>query len=178
GASGRPSDVGAVFTGYLSVPTAGLYTFYVESDDGSRLTLGASQVVVVNDGVHGMTEVSGQAALLPGLHLFKVEYFSGPAPSGLIARWEGPGILKQVIPAANLSRPTAGCNPADLGGQGGVQGADGVLDNNDFIVFINLFFAADGAADLGRQGGLTLGDGAFDNNDFIAFINYFFSPCG
>ncbi|MFT3684391.1 MAG: hypothetical protein QM783_05590 [Phycisphaerales bacterium] len=32
-------------------------------------------------------------------------------------------------------------SPADLGIQGGVPGHDGIYDNNDFIVFINSFFA-------------------------------------
>jgi hypothetical protein len=67
--------------------------------------------------------------------------------------------------------------PADVGVQGGVPGHDRVLDNNDFIVFINLFFAGDAAADVGVQGGLAGHDGQFDNNDFIAYINLFFSGC-
>ncbi|MFT3686899.1 MAG: GC-type dockerin domain-anchored protein [Phycisphaerales bacterium] len=67
--------------------------------------------------------------------------------------------------------------PADLGRQGGVTGADGSLDNNDFIAFISFFFNADPHADMGRQGGLPGRDGQFDNNDFIAFINAFFAGC-
>lgn len=61
--------------------------------------------------------------------------------------------------------------------QGGVPGADGVLDNNDFIAFINYFFLPDAHADFGGQGGVPVGDGLYDNNDFIAFINAFFSGC-
>jgi len=68
--------------------------------------------------------------------------------------------------------------PADVGSQGGVQGADGVLNNNDFIAFIELFFAARARADVGSQGGVVPGDGAFDNNDFIVFIDAFFGGCG
>ncbi|MBY0309185.1 MAG: hypothetical protein K2Q09_10625 [Phycisphaerales bacterium] len=67
--------------------------------------------------------------------------------------------------------------PADLGEQGGAAGQDARLDNNDFIAFISLFFAADIRADLGAQGGLPGRDGAFDNNDFIAFISLFFNGC-
>ena len=68
--------------------------------------------------------------------------------------------------------------PADVGESGGVRGRDGLRDNNDFIAFINLFFALDVAADLGTLGGLPGRDGAFDNNDFIAFIDAFFADCG
>ena len=67
--------------------------------------------------------------------------------------------------------------PADLGVQGGGAGQDGLLDNNDFIVFIDYFFGHDTRADVGRQGGITPGDGLFDNNDFVVFIDMFFAGC-
>jgi hypothetical protein len=68
------------------------------------------------------------------------------------------------------------CGPADVGKQGGLTGFDRLLDNNDFIAFINLFFNSDPLADQGQQGGLPGSDSAWDNNDFIAFINHFFNP--
>jgi uncharacterized membrane protein len=67
--------------------------------------------------------------------------------------------------------------PADVGKAGGAAGRDFVLDNNDFIAFIGLFFAGDAGADVGSGGGFTGGDGRFDNNDFIAYINLFFQGC-
>jgi len=66
---------------------------------------------------------------------------------------------------------------ADLGGQGGQPGGDGVLDNNDFIVFIDLFFASNPNADVGQTGGLAGSDGLYNNNDFVAFIDAFFAGC-
>ena len=66
---------------------------------------------------------------------------------------------------------------ADLGVQGGLEGQDGSLDNNDFVVFISLFFAHDPRADFGVQGGEPGQDGAFDNNDFVVFIDGFFGGC-
>jgi hypothetical protein len=77
---------------------------------------------------------------------------------------------------AESSADSAIC-PGDLGHAGGLVGPDGLRDNNDFIAFITLYFAADPRADLGRAGGLSGSDGLYDNNDFIAFINAFFSPC-
>ena len=67
--------------------------------------------------------------------------------------------------------------PADLGAAGGEPGQDGLLDNNDFIAFINYFFEQNPLADKGVAGGEPGSDGLFDNNDFIAFINYFFDGC-
>lgn len=68
--------------------------------------------------------------------------------------------------------------PADLGRQGGLPGADGALDNNDFIVFIDYFFSMNPLADVGVQGGLPGHDSLFDNNDFVVFIDAFFAGCG
>jgi hypothetical protein len=86
----------------------------------------------------------------------------GPRAAGA---WATPGI-------AMLSARTS---PADVGSAGGVAGPDGAFNNNDFIAFINLFFAGDSNADIGRAGGLPGADGLFDNNDFIAFISFFFA---
>ena len=68
------------------------------------------------------------------------------------------------------------CGPADVGHQGGVPGFDRVLDNNDFVVFIDYFFNANPLADLGSTGGVRAADSAFDNNDFVVFIDEFFTP--
>ncbi|HYD02273.1 MAG TPA: GC-type dockerin domain-anchored protein [Phycisphaerales bacterium] len=72
--------------------------------------------------------------------------------------------------------PAVAC-PADIGRQGGLAGADGQLDNNDFVVFIDYFFTANPAADFGSQGGVPGADGSFDNNDFVVFIDRFFDGC-
>ncbi|HYD01201.1 MAG TPA: PQQ-dependent sugar dehydrogenase [Phycisphaerales bacterium] len=63
---------------------------------------------------------------------------------------------------------------ADVGIQGGLPGADGLFDNNDFVVFIDFFFNGDPRADMGKQGGLRGVDQMLDNNDFVAFIDAFF----
>jgi hypothetical protein len=72
----------------------------------------------------------------------------------------------------------ARCGPADVGRQGGFPGPDHQLDNNDFIAFIDYFFALNPVADRGVVGGLPGHDGQFDNNDFIVFIGQFFDGCG
>lgn len=69
------------------------------------------------------------------------------------------------------------CGLADVGRDGGATGADGRLDNNDFIVFIDGFFAFRTSSDVGGEGGIAMADGMFDNNDFIVFIQRFFVGC-
>lgn len=58
----RRRSFGVVFTGYVNVPKDGVYTFYVNSADASRLKIG-DQVVVEDDEPHALRERSGQIAL-------------------------------------------------------------------------------------------------------------------
>ena len=86
------------FTGFLEVPTDGLYRFTLTSDDGSRLVLD-EQVVVDNDGFHGMVPMDGRAALRAGRHALTIVYFQGGGGHGLDLQWTGPGIPAATIPA-------------------------------------------------------------------------------
>ncbi len=92
---------GIIFTGYIDVPRDGLYSFYTNSDDGSSLLIG-SDIVVDNDGMHGMNQRRGQIALKAGVHPITVTYFDAGGGDGLIVEYEGPGLEKQAIPAAAL----------------------------------------------------------------------------
>jgi hypothetical protein len=78
---------------------------------------------------------------------------------------------------AGRSGGVAPCGPADIGRQGGLPGADAQLNNNDFVVFIDYFFASNPLADRGTTGGVPGVDGQFNNNDFIVFIDQFFNGC-
>lgn len=120
--SGRADDVGAVYTGWISVPTTGTWTFYTHSDDGSRLLIG-NTVVVLNDGLHPMVEKSGTIALESGKHAIRSEFFERGGGAGFIVSWAGPGVAKAIIPASAWS--TGGVvNRADINRDGIVNGAD------------------------------------------------------
>lgn len=84
------------------------------------------------------------------------------------------GILITVLPTIATFTST---NQADIASAGAVAGPDGLLNNNDFIFFIDRFFAQDPLADRGVAGGQAGQDGLFNNNDFIAFIDQFFAGC-
>jgi glucose/arabinose dehydrogenase len=88
-------------TGFLRIATAGTYTLYLNSDDGSRLWLDG-QLVIDNDGRHNMRERSATRNLTAGDHSLRVEFFENAGGAGLILSWAGPGISKQVIPASAL----------------------------------------------------------------------------
>ncbi|HZW07218.1 MAG TPA: GC-type dockerin domain-anchored protein, partial [Phycisphaerales bacterium] len=135
------------------------------------LTSGGQQLVVTATG--GPLEpdsytltVTGGTDVAAGLAL-DGEVAGGALPSG------------DGVPGGGLvvTFTVDGCGVADVGAQGGSSHSDGRLDNNDFVVFIDLFFAGDPAADTGSTGGVPGGDGAFDNNDFVVFIDAFFGGC-
>ena len=97
-----PEFRGERFSGYLTVPTGGEYTFTVTSDDGSRLLLG-NQVVVDNDGLHAATPASGRIRLTAGAHPLTILYFNAAADASLTVSVSGPDLPDQPIPAAWLS---------------------------------------------------------------------------
>ena len=90
------------WTGVIKIPKDGKYTFYCESDDGSRMSIDGKQVVDCG-GLHGMEEKGGDAVeLKAGDHEIKVEFFENEGDAGCKASWEGTGIAKQIIPASAL----------------------------------------------------------------------------
>ncbi|MEO5570691.1 MAG: PQQ-dependent sugar dehydrogenase [Bacteroidia bacterium] len=91
------------FSGYITVPSDGIYTFYTSSDDGSNLTID-NALVVDNDGLHANAETSGQIALRAGKHKIIVKYFEAAGQEILTVSYNGPGISKTTIPASVLSR--------------------------------------------------------------------------
>jgi hypothetical protein len=82
-----------------------------------------------------------------------------------------------AIDDLSFTGPAQACGASDVGSAGGTDGADGQLNNNDFVVFIDRFFAHDHRADVGVTGGVPGSDMAFDNNDFVVFIDQFFAGC-
>jgi YVTN family beta-propeller protein len=99
---GREDGWGLVYSGYVEVPSDGLYTFSLSSDDGSKLFLGDT-LVVSNDGSHGSLEKSGDVLLKAGKHRMQVLYFEDTGGENLSLRYCGPGIVKQQIPISAYS---------------------------------------------------------------------------
>ncbi|HQT90531.1 MAG TPA: alpha-L-fucosidase [Candidatus Kryptobacter bacterium] len=94
-------NYGVEYTGYIMVPKNGIYIFYTNSDDGSKLYVGG-KLVVDNDGLHGGTEKKGVASLAEGYHPIRVEFFQATGSEELQVQYEGPGIAKQPIPDSML----------------------------------------------------------------------------
>ena len=71
---GVRGNIGLIFTGYIRIPTDGIYTFALKSDDGSWLKIDGN-MVVDNDRPQSPHEEIGQAALRAGYHSIEARYF-------------------------------------------------------------------------------------------------------
>ncbi|HTY39190.1 MAG TPA: family 20 glycosylhydrolase [Bacteroidota bacterium] len=98
----RWDNYGLQFLCMLTIPVDGDYTFFLASDDGSKLYLDRSELLN-NDGAHGMVEVSAKRSLTSGKHKLEVRYFQLSGAQDLSVSLEGPGLPKQPIPARLLS---------------------------------------------------------------------------
>lgn len=92
----RSDDYGICFNGYISIPDDGVYTLFIESDDGSRLIIDDT-FIVDNDGLHAMEEKALDIALEKGLHKLEVHFFERGGDDGLKLLWQGPGLEKQLV---------------------------------------------------------------------------------
>lgn len=150
-------NLGALATGFLNIPAAGFYTLALESDEGSRLFIG-NQLVVNNDGLHGMQRAEGTIGLQAGFHPVRIEFFERTGDCALIASIAGPGLPEQVIPASMLVHGSE--LVLDVNDDGGV-------DPDDLGDYINLYFSGDLRADVD-------GNGTIDPDDLGDYINAYF----
>ena len=100
----REFSFGFVFTGTLKVPTDGEYTFYLDSDDGSRLSIDGKPVIEY-DGIHGEgSEHSARLTLKAGRTPIRVDYFQGPTgEKGLSVAWSGPEFKRRPLSVSKLA---------------------------------------------------------------------------
>ncbi len=162
GTSGLENNLGAVFEGFIQIPFPGLYTLEIESDEGSRLYLGDS-LLIENDGIHRMTTQSAVAALYPGLHRVKIEYFEATGYAGLIVRLGTSGTTPTVIPASSWFHSEAPLCPVDLTG-------DDQVDFFDVQAFLNAYAMQSSVADWNN-------DGVYNFFDVQAYLGAFAVGC-
>ncbi|MHC4751678.1 MAG: PA14 domain-containing protein, partial [Planctomycetota bacterium] len=120
----QDDNFGFRFSGQISITTAGDYTFYTTSDDGSKLYINGT-MVVDNDSTHGMEEQQGTIPLTAGMHTIEVTMFEAGGGQGLEVEYEGPGISpQQPIPDDVLYRSSS---ISDLG-------SDGIVNFKDYTI--------------------------------------------
>jgi len=84
-------------TSRLLIPATGEYTFFLSSNDGSRLWIDGKEVVD-NDGPHPARERKGTIFLTKGRHLLTIGYMQVGGGYFLSLGWKGPGIAKETVP--------------------------------------------------------------------------------
>jgi putative heme-binding domain-containing protein len=88
-------------SGSLDVPKAGNYNFFLSSDDGSRLYID-NKMLINHDGPHGMDAKSAKVDLPAGRVPFTLTYMNITGGFGLQLEWAGPGVKREVVPAARF----------------------------------------------------------------------------
>ncbi len=98
---GLPNNFAILVDGYLNIRKSSVYHFRLNSDDGSRLTIG-TEMVIDHDGLHGASNMDGSIALAEGYHPFRVEFFQGGGGKSLVLSWRtgNSGEYVVVPPAA------------------------------------------------------------------------------
>lgn len=81
------------YKGFIEVPRTGVYTFYLTSDDGSKLFLN-DELLIDNDGSHDQTLKKGMKALKKGMHPVRINYFEDFLGEKLELDYSGPGMKR------------------------------------------------------------------------------------
>lgn len=89
------------WTGFVSVPVAGDWTFYVNSNDGARLWIDGA--LVQNYWLDRSAETANTLTLSAGQHSVRLEYYEGYSSARCTMSWSGPGTPKQAIPVGAFS---------------------------------------------------------------------------
>jgi len=100
----RDDAFGFVFEGTLIVPKAGVYTFKLDSDDGSRLTVDGRAVLTL-DGLRVRGKrVAAKVDLAAGRVPIRLDYFQKSSGFGLGLTWSGPGFADRPLSAEERDR--------------------------------------------------------------------------
>lgn len=88
-------------TGYIYTEIQGNFTFFLSSNDGSRLRLDGKRIID-NDGEHGMVTRQASRNLVPGYHSVNIRHFETRGRTGLILEWSGPNFDRRIVSPNSL----------------------------------------------------------------------------
>jgi len=106
----RNDYFGFRFIGEVQVPVTGDWTFWLSSDDGSRMWIDGNELID-NDGIHGTREVSGKLTLEAGLHSIEVRMFEHGGGENLEVQWEGPEVQRGTLDPELLTHSSIALAP-------------------------------------------------------------------
>jgi glucose/arabinose dehydrogenase len=124
-----PTTFSARYTGEIFIPVGGTYTFYTNSDDGTRLWVN-NQLVIDRWQDQAPTEVASTALTLEGgrRYTIRLDYYNNAGGASNRLLWSGPNLAKAAIPSANLFSGQIGSVGQELNGT--VIGTGGSWNNN------------------------------------------------
>jgi PKD repeat protein len=93
---GRQEDFSVSWDGYLSVPAADSYTFYLNSDDGSYLWVDDT-LLIDNGGDHAAREYTGTTSLSSGYHHIVVRMYENGGVAIAQLRYTNASITNQYV---------------------------------------------------------------------------------
>ncbi len=94
---GRTSTYSIRYYGYIKIEEADEYTFYLNSGDGSRLSID-KQVILLNDGTHSCELAKAELFLDEGAHKIELLYFEKEGETCLELEYESSRITRQKVP--------------------------------------------------------------------------------
>lgn len=89
------------YSGYIKIPKDGVYTFFLSTNDGGVLYLDGKRFID-KDGPGTASPLSRMVMLKAGTYKIGEKYFQMGGGFSNTVSWKGPGIKKEVIPAAVL----------------------------------------------------------------------------
>ncbi|TAF73636.1 MAG: alpha-rhamnosidase [Bacteroidetes bacterium] len=99
----RREDYWAIkFTSNLIIDKEGEYTFYISSDDGSRLIIN-DKIIAERDGIHGIETGVGKIFLKIGKYPIEIHYFEGNYGESLSLSYQYKQEKVKVLPTSKLN---------------------------------------------------------------------------
>ncbi|GIE36183.1 hydrolase [Actinoplanes italicus] len=104
--TGRTEHTTARWTGRITAPATGDYTFSMIGDNGFRFFLDERPVIDHWVGDWDREQVSAPVPLVAGeAHTVRIEMFQDVGGANLFLRWQGAGLEKQIVPESALTPP-------------------------------------------------------------------------
>ncbi|MBZ9788460.1 T9SS type A sorting domain-containing protein, partial [Psychroflexus sp. CAK57W] len=156
------------YKGSINIATAGAYTFYTNSDDGSKLFIDGIEVVD-NDGLTAPRERSENITLSAGVHSIEILFFENDGGQILEVSYESSLITKRSIPFSILSSDLDSDNDGVPNRLDLDSDNDGCSDANEYYFSGNADGNIDGDDDLeyGTSSTLTVdADGRVEQADY------------
>lgn len=92
---------GYIFEGWIKAPVSGVYTFKLDTDDGSQLII--DDTMIINNNYNkGNIITTGYVYLEAGLHKFRMPYFEGHNDEKIELSWIIPGTNSFVLIPAEV----------------------------------------------------------------------------